>query len=334
MDRKAKFLTGLFLGAAVGLGGVTWVSGQTAPTPKTNPFYMRLEGQTFDSAANQLQEKGVIKNAAVFQMVAKFQKKAEKPHDGTYQFRGGMTVEQVMAALKRPLKQMVRIPEGWWIARVAKRLEEKGVCTAQEYIEACKSPEKYEKAAGFDLPSDSLEGYLYPDTYDLPPMIGADAVVRRQLAAFKAKVIDSLKPDGDIKTILTVASMVESEAAVDKERPIVAGVITNRIAKKQRLEIDATVLYGLQEWRELGPGEVRKVDSPYNTYLIAGLPPGPICSPSAKSIEAAMKPADHTFLYYVARPTRTHYFSSTYPDHLAAIRKARAEFREARKGST
>ena len=121
---------------------------------------------------------------------------------------------------------------------------------------------------------------------------------------------------------------------MDAERPRVAGVIENRLAKGQRLEIDATVLYGLQDWRVLKPGEVRTVDSPYNTYLVNGLPPGPICSPGSMSIQAAMKPEKHTFLYYVARPTRTHYFTSSYADHLAAIRKARSEFRLANEGKT
>ncbi len=332
MTKAAKFLVGAVAGSALALGGMNWLNSQTKPTEPGEPFLLRFEGVTLDEAAGRLEEKGVIRNASLFVFLAKLERRAVAPQTGTYEFRAGMTSDQVVASMKTPLRQMVRIPEGWWIARVAKRLEEKGVCSAQEYIDACHDPEKFEGAVGFALPSGSLEGYLYPDTYDLPPMLGAEGVVRRQLAAFESKVVETVGEEG-LARALVVGSMVEAEAALDVERPKVAGVIENRIKRGQRLEIDATVLYGMQEWRQLKPGEVRQVDSPYNTYLHGGLPPGPICSPSVKSIEAALKPDTHDFLYYVARPTRSHYFSATYQEHLAAIRKARGEFRESEAGS-
>jgi UPF0755 protein len=134
-----------------------------------------------------------------------------------------------------------------------------------------------------------------------------------------------LPEDADLQRVLTVASMVELEAARDDERARIAGVIENRLRRGMRLEIDATVLYAEQNWRELGPGQVRKTDSPYNTYRRGGLPPGPIGSPSLKSIQAALRPERHGYLFYVARPDRSHYFAATYPDHLANIRRARAE---------
>ena len=165
-------------------------------------------------------------------------------------------------------------------------------------------PEEFAEVVDFELPKGSLEGYLYPDTYDLPPMLGAKGVITRQLRAFETKVVKKLGAEG-LDRALTIGSMVELEAALDEERPRVAGVIENRLKKGMRLELDATVLYALGEWKELGPGVVRTVKSPYNTYLNAGLPPGPIGSPGAKSIEAAMNPETHNYLFYVERPERS-----------------------------
>src|SRR5690606_35264400 len=115
---------------------------------------------------------------------------------GTYAFKPGMTMDQVTTALKNPLKQNVRIPEGWWISRVADRLEAKNVCTAEEYAELAAKPEEFKDVVDFELPEGSLEGYLYPDTYDLPPMLGAREVIKRQLQTFQKKVVDKVGTDG------------------------------------------------------------------------------------------------------------------------------------------
>jgi UPF0755 protein len=214
---------------------------------------------------------------------------------------------------------------------VAPRLEEKGVCTAKEYIAAAHNPGLFRDDVSFPLPEGSLEGYLYPDTYDLPPLLGAEAVVRRQLQAFEEKVwaeIQALAPTSppDLHTLLIKASLVELEAGVDEDRPRIAGVIENRLAANQRLQIDATALYAIQQWKVLQPGEIATIESPYNTYKVDGLPPGPIGSPAWRSIKAVLQPEVHSFFYYVARPDLTHYFGATYDDHLRNIKRARAEF--------
>jgi UPF0755 protein len=330
MSKPAKFLLGLFIGVALSLGLITWINRESSPTAAGKEFYIRWEGQSFAAAAQQLEDKGVLRNASVFGFFARLEKKSAAPADGTYQFRPGMTTQEVLTAMRTPVKQMVRIPEGWWISRVAKRLEEKNVCKAEEYIELAGQPEKFKDVVSFQLPDKSLEGYLYPDTYELPPELGAEGVIRRQLQAFEKKVASKVDSK-DLHKAVIVGSMVELEAALEPERARVAGVIQNRIDRGMRLEIDATVLYALGEWKELGPGVVRTVESPYNTYLNAGLPPGPIGSPGASSILAALAPEEHPYLFYVARPDRSHIFSRTYSEHLANIRKARAEWRASRE---
>jgi UPF0755 protein len=335
IGKRAKLLVfAAFMALAVGMVATySWYIAALAPMPETQPFYVRYEeGTTFDGVVEDLIGRKVLRDRTAFRLYCYLSKADRTVRVGTFEFRGGMTPQQVLRVLKRPIEQQVRIPEGWWIARVAPRLEEKGVCTAQEYIDAAHNPDLFRDDVSFPLPKDSLEGYLYPDTYDLPPLLGAEAVVRRQLQAFEEKVWNEFNklPRGgvppDLHTVVTKASLVELEAGVDADRPRIAGVIENRLAGGQRLQIDATALYAIQEWKVLQPGEIATIESPYNTYKVDGLPPGPIGSPAWRSVSAVLQPERHTFFFYVARPDLTHYFSATYDEHLRNIRKARAEF--------
>lgn len=327
MKRRGCFLVGLVAGCALALGGITWFNQQIEPMPTGESKLVRWKAKSIEQAAADLGKLKIIRNPQAFVWYAKITRQTPKIAEGSYSFKPGATADEVIKALKNPVTQMVRIPEGWWISRVAKRLEEKNICSAADYIDLAAKPEEFAKSVDFTLPKDSLEGYLYPDTYELPPLIGARAVIERQLKAFQEKVVDHLG-EKNLDRAVTIASMVELEAGVDAERPKIAGVIENRLDRNMRLELDATVLYALGEWQVLGPGVVRTVKSPYNTYLHTGLPPGPIGSPSVKSIEAAMAPHTHDFLFYVALPDRTHLFSRTYADHLANIRKARKQWKE------
>ncbi|HZH98985.1 MAG TPA: endolytic transglycosylase MltG, partial [Fimbriimonadaceae bacterium] len=289
-------------------------------------FYHRFDRQTpLVLALRQLKEKGIVRNPRVFRLYAIWKKEQAPVPEGTYLLRGGMTPDQILSVLRKPISQMVRIPETNLSYRTANLLEKKEVLDGDEYKELIKQPQEFQDQVSFPLPkSGNLEGYLYPDTYDLPPLLGAKRVIARQLKAFEQKVIPEVKDPSKLHRILTVAAMVELEAARDDERPIIAGVIENRIKKGMRLQIDATVLYGLQEWRRLTYADYQNTDSPYNTYKIPGLPPGPICSPTVKSVRAAMNPATHEYLYYVAMPEGYHLFARTYEEHLANIRKASA----------
>lgn len=312
---------------AIAIGGVCTILVGVMPAPAHPAEFIRFEKPTTLAAALQtLEKRQVVKNAWAATLFAKLTRSGHDVQEGTYKVKPGASIEQVLASLKKPYVQMVRLPEGWWIKRTAKRLEDKDICTADAYMKATEDPSKY-RDVGLKLPADNLEGYLFPDTYDLPPLTPPDEIVRLQLQTFKRRVADSLPKTTNVKRVLTVASMVELEAGKDSERPRIAGVIENRLKKGMALEIDATVLYAMKVWKNLPPGVVRTVDSPYNTYLHKGLPPGPIGSPGFKSIQAALHPEKHGYLYYVARPDRSHYFSSDYQVHLQNIRKARAEWR-------
>ncbi|MBS1724601.1 MAG: endolytic transglycosylase MltG [Armatimonadetes bacterium] len=308
------------------LGGAWFAWTALSPSPPGSVEYVRFSKPTrLHEALGVLSSKGLVRSSWVTEAYARISRGPVEVKPGTYKGRSGMSAAEALAMLREPVKKLVRIPEGWWIARTAARLEKEGVCKADDYVKATRDPSigsKFKFLAG-----STAEGFLFPDTYNLPPLTPASDIVQLQLKTFEGKVAAmELK---DQRRTVTIASLVELEAAKDSERARIAGVIENRLARGMKLEIDATVLYALQEWKQLSPGVVRTVKNPYNTYLNPGLPPGPIGSPSLKSIEAAAHPEKHGYLYYVARPDRTHYFSSTYPDHLANIRKARAEWKAA-----
>ncbi len=309
------------------LAGWLYLNHFTRPMANGASILVRYgRAKPLNAALDDLQQRGIIRSSRSLAILAWLGRRARLVSEGTYRFNAGMTANQVLDAIQRPLRQAVRIPEGWWIARVARKLEEKNVCSAAEYIRLAHQAEHFNPGRNLPPPQGSLEGYLFPDTYDLPPLIGAEATIRKQLEAFVSK-IDLALGEKKIRRAVVIASMVELETAADRERPIIAGVIENRLRAKMPLQIDATVLYAMQEWKQLSPGTVRTVKSPYNTYLVNGLPPGPIGSPGRKSIEAALHPARHPYLYYVALPDRTHLFARTYAEHLANIRRRRAALR-------
>lgn len=324
MAKKGK---GCCAGCAVILAlivGTAVLAGQLiAPTASGPVKYIRFDRPTIASRAYQrLELENVVKSGWATAVYAKLTGKASDVQPGTYRVKPGMSLDDVLKSLRNPVKRMVRLPEGWWIARTATRLEREGICSAEDYIAATK------KVAA-EMKLESLEGRLFPDTYNLPPLTPPEEIVKLQVKTFDKKVAKAVPESANLDHALVVASMVELEAAKDEERSRIAGVIENRIKRGIPLEIDATVLYALQEWKNLPQGVVRTVKSPYNTYLNKGLPPGPIGSPGLKSIVASLKPEPHGYLYYVARPNRSHYFAATYPEHLANIRKARAEWRAA-----
>lgn len=316
----ALVIAGLLLGAAIGV--VTYVRNGIEPLAAGDPFYVRFESSTkLGLVAEQLKGQVVRQpNALVF--YARYRQRNQPVGRGTYQLRSGMTADQLLAALRKPIQQMVRIPETNFSFRTANLLEQREVTTAKEYLEWLNKPEAFKDVVSFPLPEGSLEGFLYPDTYDLPPLLGAKGVIERQLRAFEKRVLPLVPDEKTRMRTLIIASMVELEAGVDDERAKIAGVIENRIRKNMRLQIDATVLYGMREWRRLFNKDYRH-DSPYNTYRIDGLPPGPICSPSVASVKAALKPSTHEWLYYVALPNRRHLFAKTYEDHLKNVATAR-----------
>lgn len=222
----------------------------------------------------------------------------------------------------------VMIPEGYSIDMMAKRLEEQGVFKADDFIAAVKKTDQYKNDFIKDIPSKKgtkylLEGYLYPDTYKIYKSSKPEDLIQKMLDNFDKKyttLAKDYKGKHSMAEIMTIASMIEREAKVESERPVIAGVIENRLAKKMKLQIDPTVLYtttdGLYNAKKVYYKDL-KAKTVYNTYVIKGLPEGPICNPADTAIKAAMNPKKHDYLYYRTDGSKkgTHVFTKTFTEH-------------------
>ena len=306
--------------------GGAWLNRATQPaSPGAAPFYIRFERiRPLAAVLADLDKQGVIRSYRAARILALLSRTRTRLPIGTYRVGAGMSTRAVLNALEFPIHQMVRLPEHFWAARAAGVLERNHVCDAADYVSAVHDPASFADQVPFHINAASLEGYLFPDTYDLPPLIGGRAVVERQLKAFDRKVYTPLGRPKNIQRAVIVASLIELEVARDDERPLVASVIENRLRKHMMLQIDASINYGLGVWRPLRFRDYRETKGPYNLYRYAGLPPGPICSPSLKSIEAAMHPAKTDYLYYVALPDGHSLFANTVADHQKNIAKRKA----------
>lgn len=291
-------------------------------------------GMGTQAVAARLAEAGVVKNELSFRLYVKGQGADGDLRSGTYTFEGELDYAAVLAALKRGGAAdntiNVTIPEGKTVPQVAAIWAETGLCTAEEFLAACADmelPYAYIPAESPDeRPYDRVEGFLFPETYNVLLTWGAEDLLSLQLAQFdkiwteerQAKAA-ALGDGYSAHELLTVAAMIEREAKVDSERPLIASVIYNRLARGQLLQIDATIVYLLG-------GDVDRVlyrdlerDDPYNTYMYAGLPPGPICSPGLACIDAALEPADTDYYYYRTKNDGSgeHNFARTLAEHNA-----------------
>ena len=305
--------------------GVSWAA--MTPMTTSNAVWVQIQVKAGDSrhkVGETLDSKGLIRSAFLFEkLVAR--RGSYKP--GTYRFRTSERPLRIHERLVRGDFERIRvtIPEGFTLALIAKRLVRLGVINAEEdFLEPAE-----QQASDFvgGLPDGAtLEGYIYPDTYSIPLGFDANAIIELMHSRQSKLLADLNIPADSVKRhrLLTIASMIEREAVTDRDRPLVASVIENRLKKKMRLEIDATVQYALGKHVNRVMFRHLKVDSPYNTYRKRGLPPGPISNPGRKAIIAAANPATTPYYFYVlGSDRRNHVFTSTYADHLTAIRKYR-----------
>jgi UPF0755 protein len=299
-------------------------SRSSVATGQSVPFIVK-SGATWTDVADQLQQQGLISSALVFRLQVRLTGSNGSLEAGTYTLKQGMTTDQIISVLENatpPVAVAVRFTEGWRMEQEAAQLEKQSVVTASDFLSITKS-----QSATFsddfltDRPAGaSLEGYLFPDTYEFLQKDKASDVVTKILDNFGQHVTpamrDQAKAQGHtLYQVLIVASIVEREAAVPSERSLIAGVYWNRLKLGQCMCADPTVQYALGQpsnwWPQL-TAEARTLapDSPFNTYNHLGFPPGPICNPGLASIQAALKPTGD-YLYFVAKGDGTHIFSHT-----------------------
>jgi len=214
----------------------------------------------------------------------------------------------------------VTIPEGLTIKEIAEILEKKGVCPKEEFLQYTTSPDVLKK---YNIFFPTAEGFLFPDSYEFFTNSSPEVIFDRMCRRFWQIYLDlkrRYKTNLSDSTIIILASIVEREAKVDYERPIIASVFLNRLKKGMRLESCATIEYLLKERKKILSREDLKINSPYNTYRYKGLPPTPICNPSKKSLEAVLNPKKTDYYYFFTKNGITHIFSKTYSEHLNKIK--------------
>jgi len=315
-------------------GVCLWVGAELRPPPRP-PGKMLFRIPSDASAAQvalRLQERGLIRNHRLFLIAARVRGVDRKFRAGWYLIPGGLSALRLMdglasGRLKAPAIS-VTLPEGLTNKEQARLFESAGLCSQEEFLKAAADSQAFKDVVRFPLPKGSLEGYLFPDTYLFERGTPPAKIVETMLRTFEKKAYLPLqeafaKAPLRFEESVILASLVEAEARVPHERPIIAGVYLNRLRMGKRLECDATVQYALGERKKRLLYSDLEVQSPYNTYLHPGLPPGPICNPGLASLQAAVKPADVPYLYYVARGDGSHIFSRTFSEHQRAIREIR-----------
>jgi peptidoglycan lytic transglycosylase G len=279
-------------------------------------------GTAVSEIASRLSAAGVVSDALTFRLAARLSGADRHLQAGEYRFSEAASAFQVVTRLAEGdvFTRPVTFPEGLTIKEMAVVFEKARLGTAIAFERAAADKAL---AAGFDPGAPSLEGYLFPSTYALGRQAGADATVRAMVEAFDHAFDAELRAEAaarhlSLREAVTLASLVEKETAQASERPIVAAVYHNRLAKRMPLQCDPTVVYALMragKWT----GNIRRQDlqiqSPFNTYVNPGLPPGPIASPGRASLEAAVRPADVPYLYFVSRNDGTHVFAETLAEH-------------------
>ncbi|MCM8816321.1 MAG: endolytic transglycosylase MltG [Candidatus Omnitrophica bacterium] len=260
--------------------------------------------------ANLLFEKKIIKNTKAFLKILNRKSADRKIKSGIYEFSGKPYIYDVIDKIVQGKVAYIKVVfyEGITCHEIAKILEQEGIASSDEFIEFARKQ--------------NLEGFLFPDTYQFPYGISKEAVARRMIERFW-EIFNQIQPKNselsqeEIKKIVTIASIVEKEAEINSERPIIAGVFYNRLKKKMPLQSCATIKYVIGNKKNLTMSDL-KIDSPYNTYRYKGLPPGPICNPGKESLKAALYPTKTPYLFFVSKGDGTHYFSTTYLEHLNA----------------
>lgn len=306
---------------------------QLEPVSKEDIYEIEVDipsGSTTIDIANILQQNNLIRNKMIFRHIVKKENLGSKLKAGKYTLNKRMNIYEILDQLVRGTKNedviVVNIPEGYELNQIAKKLSRVGLVDEKKFLNSVKDVGKFKKEYPFlkDVPNgNSLEGYLFPATYEFYNDSTEEEIICKMLDKFKfvyEREIKGKENNTGLTTneIVTLASIVEREGKIDDERPIIAAVFYNRLNKDMLLQSCATVQYALGERKEKLSNKDIKLDSKYNTYIHKGLPPGPIASPGLKSIQAVINPAKDDYLYFVSKGDGSHVFSTSYEEHLKA----------------
>lgn len=280
-------------------------------------------GEGFRNIAERMEKEGIIEKALLLRILARLQKRDTRVHSGEYPMSPALSPQALLDMMVegRVRRYRLTLPEGLRITEIARRATETGLVTEEAFLAIALDPE-FAKTLG--IPSANLEGYLFPDTYFFTKTDNARSMIRTMVQHFQ-HVFDAKKKQRaqdiglSLHEVVTLASLIEKETGHPDERPLIASVFHNRLARGMRLETDPTVIYGIPDYDGRITRTHLRTATPYNTYRIKGLPPGPIASPGKASLEAALWPADTPYLFFVSKNNGSHHFSKTLTEHNRAV---------------
>jgi UPF0755 protein len=312
------FLAALFLFAALGLFFI-----RPAEKGGENQLIIVREGLSLKEVAEELDRKEIITNKALFELWAQVLGYSRKIKAGEYKLGSHMAPKRILEKLIKGevVTYPVTVPEGFTAEQISEILHEMGLMDKEKFLSLVNDPSLLEH---YGISAPSLEGYLYPETYHFARGISPRSTIDAMVGRFW-QVVSPLKERMDkmgmnLQQVITLASIVEKETGLAEERSTIASVFLNRLKKGMRLESDPTVIYGIKDF----DGNLTRKDltrpTPYNTYIIRGLPPGPIANPGLEAIKAVLYPAKTDYLYFVSRNDGSHHFSKTLTEHNKAVR--------------
>jgi len=290
---------------------------------KAEEIFVVKKGSGLNTIAAQLEERGLIKGNNLFMLWAYVKGGARDIKAGEYSFNRSMPPVKILHMLTSGAVKTYSftIPEGFTYAQIADLLESKNLVNKGDFLHLGRSSEL---VAAYGVDGTSLEGYLFPDTYEITRDMGSRELIDLMVHRFW-EVFDPLtrgqKLAMPVKDIVTLASIVEKETGLAEERPVIASVFLNRLRKRMRLESDPTVIYGLEDFGGNLTRRDLRAPSPYNTYVHHGIPPGPIANPGREALKAVINPAETDYLYFVSKNDGSHHFSSTLKEHNRAVAK-------------
>ncbi len=312
--------------ACIGFAADLWLYANKPISANPEKKVVHLKpGQSFAMTTRILKEKGLINSPFRFNLLSRFRRYDKKVQAGEYLLSETMTPLHILEKMAKGEVKLYKltIPEGYNIHQIAELASVGGFAEKAEFIQVA-TDSAYTRAKGIE--ADSLEGYLFPDTYFFPrgttvrKIIGT--MVDRFRAVFNSQWSEQAKRIGFTPhQVVILASIIEKETGDPSERPVISSVFHNRLKKKMRLESDPTVIYGIKNFDGNLTRKHLTTRTPYNTYKIRGLPAGPIANPGMKSLEAALFPARTPYIYFVSKKDRTHHFSTNLKDHNRAVRK-------------
>jgi UPF0755 protein len=283
-------------------------------------------GSTVPQIARTLESHGIVRSSLFFEWYARFAHRPLVLQAGEYRFEGPLSLPTVTRKLSSGFVHHYRvtIPEGLIMDEIAERFMAQGFGTREKFLETMTRTALIDD---WDSTTDNLEGYLFPDTYFVTRDMSEEQMVEAMVANFrKAWTPERLERAEELdlttREVITLASLIEKETALASERALVSAVFHNRLRRNLKLACDPTVIYAVKLVKEYD-GVINQsdleLDSPYNTYLYPGLPPGPIANPGLESIDAALYPAEVDYLYFVSKNDGGHLFSTSYRDHTQAV---------------